>query len=100
MEPFRFYGSVHRATVPSVNSFTLLATLPAVLLANPGASVTGAAGLGHTDRAVGETLPPSRRPLPIPADPRTVLRITLALEARFAPTPESSQNPFRRMHVR
>src|SRR6266849_10474374 len=78
MEPFRFYGSVHRETVPSVNSFTLPATLPAVLLANPGASVTGAARLGHTDRAVGETLPPSRLRLPIPADPCTVLRITLA----------------------
>ena len=44
--------------------------------------------------------PPSRLPLPIPADPCTVLRITLVLEPRFALTPESSQNPFRRMHVR
>src|SRR6266536_3497159 len=52
MEPFRFYGSVHRATVPSVNSFTLPDTLPAVLLVNPGACVTGASGLRHTDRAV------------------------------------------------
>jgi len=39
-------------TIPSVNSFTLPDTLPAVLLANPGACVTGASGLGHTDRAV------------------------------------------------
>src|SRR2546426_9598129 len=52
MEPFRPYGSVPRATVPSVNSFTLPDTLTAVLLANPGACVTGASGLGHTDRAV------------------------------------------------
>src|SRR2546422_7212363 len=52
MEPFRPYGSVPRATVPSVNSFTLPDTLPAVLLANPGAWVTGASGLGHTDGAV------------------------------------------------
>src|SRR6266850_6063631 len=42
----------------------------------------------------------SSAPAAIPADPSTVLRITLVLEARVAPTPESSQNPFRRMHVR
>ena len=93
------HGGVHRADRP-LSQLALPDTLTAVLLANPGASVTGAARLGHTDRAVGETLPPSRLRLPIPADPCTVLRITLALEARFALTPESSQNPFRRMHAR
>ena len=74
-------------TVPSVNSFTLPDTLPAVLLANPGACVTGASGLGHTGRARRETPPPSRLPLAIPADPRRVLRLRLVREPRFALTP-------------
>src|SRR6058998_2227306 len=66
MEPFSLYGGIHRATVPSVNSFTLPATLPAVLPANPGACVTGASGLGHTDRAVERHRRgvASRRPFP------------------------------------
>src|SRR5712692_6247538 len=53
-------------TVPSVNSFTLPDTLTAVLLANPGACVTGASGLGHTDRAVERRRRrvASRRPFP------------------------------------
>src|SRR5260370_37198558 len=53
-------------TVPSVNSFTLPDTLTAVLLANPGACLTGASGLGHTDRAVGRhrRRVVSRRPFP------------------------------------
>ena len=96
MEPFRLYGSVHRATVPSVNSFTLLATLPAMLVANSGACVTGAASPTVLSRDTVAESPPAA----IPADPCTVLRLTLVLEARVAPTPESSQNPFRRMHVR
>ena len=73
-------------TVPSV-------TLPAVLLANSGACVTGAARLGHIERAVEK----HRRRV---ASRCTVLRIALVLEPRDALTPESSQNPFRRMHVR
>ncbi len=83
----------------SVNSFTLPATLPAVLLANPGACVTGASGLGHTDRAV-ERHRRRVASLPIPADPCPLPPIALVLEPRFALTCESSQNPFRRMHVR
>jgi hypothetical protein len=53
-------------TVPSVNSFTLPDTLTAVLLANPGACLTGASGLGHTDRAVERhrRRVVSRRPFP------------------------------------
>src|SRR6267142_3629802 len=35
MERCRLYGSVHRATVPSVNSLTRPATVPAVLSAHP-----------------------------------------------------------------
>ena len=53
-------------TVPSVNSFTLPGTLTAVLLANPGACVTGASGLGHTGAVPVGTgtapLPSIRRP--------------------------------------
>ena len=53
-------------TVPSVNSFTLPDTLTAVLLANPGACLTGASGLGHTHRAVERhrRRVVSRRPFP------------------------------------
>jgi hypothetical protein len=64
MEPFRLYGSVHRATVPSVNSFTLPATLPAVLLATPGACVTGATGLGPPTVPSRDTVAESRPPYP------------------------------------
>jgi len=87
-------------TVPSVNSFTLPTTLPAMLLANPGACVTGAARLGHTDRAVERHRRRVGSRCQFPPIPCTVLRITLVLEAGFALTAESSQNPFRRMHVR
>src|SRR5207245_8309578 len=62
------YGSVHRATVPLVNSFTFPATLPSVLLANPGACVTGASGSAHTDRAVERHRPPSRLAPPMSSD--------------------------------
>src|SRR5947209_12904319 len=62
--------------------------------------VTGASGSTHTDRAVERHRPPSRLPPPITSDSCTVLRLTLVLEPRFALTRASSQNPFRRMHVR
>ena len=99
MEPFRLYGSVHRATVPSANSLTLPATLPAVLLATPGARVTGATGSAPPTVPSTDTVAESP-PAAIPADPYTVLRITLVLEAPRRAYAESSQNPFRRMHVR
>jgi hypothetical protein len=69
--------------------------LPAVLLATPGSCVTGATALGPPTVPLRDTAVAA-----IPADPCTVLRLTLVLGARVAPTPESSQNPFRRMHVR
>ena len=83
----------------SVNSFTLPDTLPAVLLVNPGACVTGASGLGHTDRAVERhrRRVASRCPFP-PIPVRS--SVSLVLEPRFALTTESSQNPCHRMHVR
>ena len=97
MEPFRL--SWQRPPSGPSRQSTLLDTLPASW--QPlGACVTGASGLGHIGPCRRETAPPSRLRLPIPADPCMVLRITLALEPRFALTPESSQNPFRRMHVR
>jgi hypothetical protein len=65
--------------VPSLNSFTLPATVPAPLLATPGACVTDATRLGPPTV-------PSSPPAAIPADPCTVLRITLVLEARVALT--------------
>ncbi len=48
-------------TVPSVNSFTLPDTLTAVLLATPGACVTGASGWGHTGARAGR---PRHAPTP------------------------------------
>src|SRR5216684_4550244 len=63
-------------TVPSVNSFTLPDTLTAVLLANPGACVTGCFWVRSHRPCRRETAPPSRLPSPIPADLCTVLRIT------------------------
>jgi len=100
MEPFRLYGSVHRVIVPSVKSFTLPATLPKVLLAKPWGWCDRCFRVRSRRPCRRETPPPSRLPMPIPADPCTVLRIALVLEPRVALTPESSQNPFPRMHVR
>jgi len=61
--------------------------------------VPGATGLGPptvpSRDAVAESPPAA-----ILADPCTVLRITLVLEARVALMLSFSQNPFRRMHVR
>ena len=71
--------------VPSLNSFTLPATLPAPLLATPGACVTDATRLGPPTVPSRDTVAEST-PAAIPADPCTVLRITRVLEARVALT--------------
>jgi hypothetical protein len=83
MEPFRLsWRRPPSEAYPSVNSFTLPDTLTAVLFANSGACVTGASGLGHTDRAeerhrrrVASRCCPSPKPRPahkllIPVPPR------------------------------
>ncbi len=74
-------------TVTSVNSFTLPDTLTAVLLANPGACVTGASGLGHGARAG------RYRHGPDALDQAALTSIILGVAARGAGTLTSSM-PF------
>src|SRR4029453_2116930 len=78
----------------SVDSFTLPATLPSVLLANPRLVGPGASALGHTGPCRREENPRGPPPpRPIPAAPCPVLRITLVREARLALTLSSLRIP-------
>ena len=75
-------------SVPSVNSFTLPGTLPAVLLAHPGTCVTGASGSGHTGARAGR-----HRHGPDALDQAALTSIILGVAARGAGTLTSSM-PF------